>query len=634
MWPRRLGVQLPLMVALALWLAIGSFGAYTVREQSAAALRDIEQQTATLARNIALTGENAVLTEQLDVIEDLLLRSLDFPGVRAITVLDARGAALSRAVHEPGRPPRALVGLPDEPVSAPTNVHAQVIYASTAQRVTAWHPIVAGSLVGWVRVEHDTEALQALRRHTLYTTVVFCLLAGAGSALMLALWLRLPLRQIERACDFAIGLENIEGQQLFAERGPAETRALGRALNQTSARLMAQHRTIEDGIAALADSNERLGTIFALSPDALLSFDALGHLKYANAAFERITGIALADVLHQGAYQLEARLRQQCAPADADFSLADCFPARDAAADRPEAATVDITPQRRRLTLVRPRATVIELGGLNSASASVTRLLYLRDVTHESEVERLKSEFLSTAAHELRTPITTLYGCTELLTMGDFDAPQRQTMYAMMKRQGDVLLALVNALLDLSRIEARQGADVCIEAVALPALAERFAAEFQPPEGRDAPLWQAPPEPLAGLVALADAPKLLQVLRNLLSNAYKYSQAGSVELRWLPVRGTGAAAQCGFEVCDQGIGMTEAQRARVGERFYRADASGHVPGTGLGMSIVGELLAGMGGRLHIDSEPGCGTTVQVWLRCAAGAPAVAPAAPALQREPV
>jgi len=615
LWPRRLGVQLPLMMVLALCLAIGGFGAYTARQQSAAALLDIEQGAATLARNIALTGQNAVLTDQLDVIEQLLLRSLDFPGVRDVAVLDAAGAQLSRAVHEPGQPPRALIGKPGERLVLPTSPEAHTLRLLDTGRVTAWHPIVAGSVAGWVRVDRDTEALQALRRQALRNTVAACLLAGAASTMLMVLWLRLPLRQIERARDFAIGLEHIRGQQLFAERGPAETRALGRALNQASARLLAQHRAIESGTAAVADSNERLGTIFALSPDALLSFDAQGQLKYANAAFERITGIPLAEVLRQHASVLEARLRARCAPGDADFALEACFAPNEAAAG---------PLPRQRLTLLGPQPTVVELAGMDSASTSVTRLLHLRDVTRESEVERLKSEFLSTAAHELRTPITTLYGCTELLAMGDFGADKRQQMYAMMKRQGDVLLSLVNALLDLSRIEAKRGADVHIETLALPALVQRGAAEFRSPEGREPPQCAAPP---ALLQVLADAPKLQQVLRNLLSNAYKYSATGAVEVRWLLAGEDPAAdaAHCGFEVRDHGIGMTATEVARVGERFYRADASGHVPGTGLGMSIVGELLKAMGGRLRIHSEPGVGTRVQVWLRCAGAPTAAAPA---------
>ena len=99
---------------------------------------------------------------------------------------------------------------------------------------------------------------------------------------------------------------------------------------------------------------------------------------------------------------------------------------------------------------------------------------------------------------------------------------------------------------------------------------------------------------------------------NVLTNAYKYSPRGgdvTIELH----TPTEAAGLCGVTIRDQGIGMTPEQLSRVGERFYRADKSGNIPGTGLGMAIVTGSLALMGGSLEIDSTLGEGTAVTMWF---------------------
>ena len=114
---------------------------------------------------------------------------------------------------------------------------------------------------------------------------------------------------------------------------------------------------------------------------------------------------------------------------------------------------------------------------------------------------------------------------------------------------------------------------------------------------------------------MADGKKTQQALLNVLSNAYKYSPGGgAVHIELLDAPATMAAAPLvGIRITDQGIGMTPAQLGRVFERFYRADSSGKFPGTGLGMSIVQEIMTLHRGKIDIQSSPGEGTTVTLWL---------------------
>jgi signal transduction histidine kinase len=197
--------------------------------------------------------------------------------------------------------------------------------------------------------------------------------------------------------------------------------------------------------------------------------------------------------------------------------------------------------------------------------------------------------------------------------------PEKQhRALAAIHRQTKLMIAIVNELLDLARIESRRGKDFVLETVELGEVTRELLQDFSPPADRTAPeLTDAVP----GALVRVDRDKLRQAAGNVLSNAYKYSpQGGAVQLRIVQedaATGPLAGARVGIEVRDQGIGMTPEQLARVGERFYRADGSGKIPGTGLGMSIVREILSLLGGELAITSTPGAGTCVTLWLPRAA-----------------
>jgi signal transduction histidine kinase len=113
-----------------------------------------------------------------------------------------------------------------------------------------------------------------------------------------------------------------------------------------------------------------------------------------------------------------------------------------------------------------------------------------------------------------------------------------------------------------------------------------------------------------------DKTRLRQAVLNVLVNAYKYSPPGTVVRVSLGARRHGSTQQLGLRVADNGVGMSAEDVLRVCERFYRADRSGPQSGTGLGMSIVKEIMTLHGGAVEIDSTLGSGTTVTLWLPAA------------------
>jgi PAS domain S-box-containing protein len=357
----------------------------------------------------------------------------------------------------------------------------------------------------------------------------------------------------------------------------------------------------------LFDRSEQLNTIFALSPDGFVSFNHRQQANFANEAFQRMTGLSASDVVGLSETAFAARMAALCRSPD-DFpdiaTLRDEPPAHGA----PDGADAGRAPRRRLLELTGAGNRMLELDVRVSASANVSLVLYFRDVTHETEVDRMKSEFLSTAAHELRTPMASIYGFSELLLARSFSEEKRRDLLETISRQATRMSTIIDELLDLARIEARQGKDFVLEPLALPALVQQVLTDYNPPDGRPQPALQTTAEPLP---VRADRAKLQQAVLNVLSNAYKYSP-GSNAVQVRCVRDA-SSRRAGIEIRDHGMGMTPEQLARLFERFYRADTSGHIPGTGLGMSIVKEIVELHGGEVGVTSAPGEGTTVTLWL---------------------
>lgn len=233
----------------------------------------------------------------------------------------------------------------------------------------------------------------------------------------------------------------------------------------------------------------------------------------------------------------------------------------------------------------------------------------LRNVTQEREIERMKSEFVSTAAHELQTPLAAIIGFSELLMnqREDLTPELEQQSLGYIYDKADLLSRIVDDLLDISRIESGRPLELFVSECELNPLIEQV---IRPYENRPGPHLFKLHLPKESWWVRVDRRKLEQILDNLLSNAYKYSPEGGL------IRMT---VQCSDDrlkvsVEDQGIGMTPEQRSRIYDKFYRGDASNtSIGGTGLGMSITKHFVEAHGGRIWVESEPGLGTKVSFEL---------------------
>ena len=235
---------------------------------------------------------------------------------------------------------------------------------------------------------------------------------------------------------------------------------------------------------------------------------------------------------------------------------------------------------------------------------TVGRVCTLRDVTQLKQIDTLKSEFVSTVSHDLRSPLTLMRGYASMLEMSG-ELNEQQKNYVRMIMQGvDNMAKLVNNLLDLGRIDFGVGLEV--ESIPILDIVERVTGSLQlQAKQKNIPLGVEIPRDLPHAVE-ADQALLHQALYNLVENALKYTpEGGIVTIRLQPT-----STSLAFAVQDSGIGIPEADLPRLFEKFYRGSNRDALAqrGTGLGLAIVKSIAERHSGKVWVESELGKGST--------------------------
>ncbi|MFT4251890.1 MAG: ATP-binding protein [Caulobacter sp.] len=259
--------------------------------------------------------------------------------------------------------------------------------------------------------------------------------------------------------------------------------------------------------------------------------------------------------------------------------------------------------------------------------SAMGELVKARDDANAANV--LKSHFLANMSHEIRTPLNGVLAMTEVMAMDDLSAKQRERL-SVIRESGGLLLAVLNDVLDLSKIEAGR-LELVERDFDLSALAASLRETFVD-QARDKGLEfgvMVAPEALGGWHG--DVDRLRQILNNLVSNALKFTLEGAVSVRFASAEdGSGLR----IDVTDTGIGIAADTLPRLFDKFVQADSSTtrRFGGSGLGLSICRELAAVMGGGIHVQSREGQGSTFTVVVAMPRGEAEIAQAAPV--EEPV
>jgi signal transduction histidine kinase len=339
-------------------------------------------------------------------------------------------------------------------------------------------------------------------------------------------------------------------------------------------------------IARLKRITSELKVIFDLSPDGFISFNEQGIRTYVNPALLAMTGLIREDIEYISINEFEMMLKKLCLAPN----------------ENPYGQDADILVFNKPNPLIVRRFTKCSVA---EDGQNMGTIQYFRDITQEILLDKVKSDFLSMAAHEIRTPMASIQGYTELLLKNKYPTDQEQAYLNSILRQSIRLTAMVNDLLDLSKIESKTANQLLKSGHHLNDLIKKSISDCR--VNRSVELI----EHLTDIHLKIDSAQITRAFINILSNAIKYSPKDStinVELK---------VNQAKNEVCilvsDHGVGMTPSQQKKLFTKFYRADTSGITNGTGLGLCLAKEIMELHGGRIEVSSTFGKGSQVCLWL---------------------
>lgn len=350
---------------------------------------------------------------------------------------------------------------------------------------------------------------------------------------------------------------------------------------------------------ALRSERDRLEAILAGIGDAVIVTDREGIVEYVNPAWERLNGYSKEEILGRDARVLrgdeapsEARAQMSAAILEGRSWHGELVNTRQDGSKYD--ASVTLTPIR------------------DSSGAVLNFVAIQHDISALKEVDRLKSRFVSDVSHELRTPLTNIRLYVDLLKE-NAEAARSSEYLSTLFRESERLSHLIDDLLSLSRLEA--GATpfdprpIDVNELLSDLAADRKAMAA----GQDIDLEVRAGQGLPP--AMGDKRLLGQVFTNLLTNAMNYTPEGGQILLKTEQLEQGDQAWIVAQVKDSGLGIMPEERPMIFKRFFRGRASQTTgaPGTGLGLAICKEIAELHGGRIEVESEPGDGTCVSVWL---------------------
>ncbi|MCX8037244.1 MAG: cell wall metabolism sensor histidine kinase WalK [Candidatus Sumerlaeia bacterium] len=507
-----------------------------------------------------------------------------------ITVVQRDGKVLGDSEENPATmEPHAQPDRPEIVAALQGRVEPSIRYSHTL-RIKMMYVAVPlereGNIVGVVRTALSLSAIER-GLHSFYVHVgvagLLIALLGAGVSYGVARRIARPLEEIRR------GAERYAQGDLTHKLPVYESLEIG-SLAEAMNRMGAQ---MDERLRAIIQQRNELETVLSGMVEGVLAVDADERVLKINQAAGRMLGVDISGahgrsiqevVRHAGLQQFVARALRSAEPIEADLS-------------------VNFGSER----ALQARGAPLHCEGGECSGA----VIVLNDVTRLRQLENLRREFVANVSHELKTPVTSIKGFVETLQDGAMENPEDARRFlGIIAKHAERLQAIIEDLLSLSRIEqegerreillerglVRGVVQAAVQACRLTAEAKQIRIETVCEES---------------LYARVNSELLEQAIVNLLDNAIKYSEPGSV----VEVAAQQANGDVTIAVRDYGCGIPKEHLPRIFERFYRVDKarSRKLGGTGLGLAIVKHIVQAHGGQVSVESAVGKGSTFTIRL---------------------
>ena len=566
-------------------------------------VQEYKSKGTAIAKSIAGSSVETLLNRDASTIQAMIDQFLEISGVFYVFVVDAQGEIVSHTF---------VPNVPDEILKI-KNEKAKTISIQDLNTegggkfIDIAAPILEG-IAGYVHVGMDkgmimSQMQAAMIRQLALISVIF--IFSVTMAYFLVNKVSQPLNELSEYArklashDFSsdVDIKSHDEIGLLADT----MKSMATDLHEVFDRY---EQAINDAVVELQNTLAYLTAVIDNMADGLLVTDTDGVVTHVNPALSYMFALRETDLIGKNCKDL--------------FGNKFAELVRKSIENAYEVYTSEIGLAHNRIG--KAVSTGIHQDTFETDDKGIGSVILIRDITSEKEVDRMKTDFISTVSHELRTPLTSVRGFTEIIKrkleddifMKFSDDSDKKTVKAVKRirenidiilSEGERLTALINDVLDISKLEAGkvewkmeniQPADVIERAIgATSSLFEQKKLAFVRDIDNDLP------------EVVGDKDRFIQVVINLLSNAVKFTETGSVACR---VKRTGNEVT--VSVIDTGIGISDADKEHVFEKFRQAgDTLTDKPtGTGLGLSICKQIIEYHGGRIWVESELGKGSS--------------------------
>ncbi len=557
-----------------------------------------------IAKSIAGSSVETILNRDASTVQAMIDQFLEIIGVSYVFVVDAQGEIISHTFVP--SVPEEIIRIKSEKTKTVAKIQDLHIRGK-GDFIDISAPILEGA-IGFVHVGMDkgiimSQMKSAMVRQLYLLSIIFLL-----SIAMAYIFVNKVSQPLNKLTEYAKKLASHDFSSAVDIRSNDEIGLLADTMKSMATDLHEvfdrYEQAINDAIVELQNTLTYLTAVIDNMADGLLVTDTDGVITHVNPALSYMFDLREADMIGKNCKTVFGSGLAAVVENTGNFTQ--------------EVFTSEIGLAHGRIG--KAVATGIHKDIFQSEEKGIGSVILIRDITSEKEVDRMKTDFISTVSHELRTPLTSVRGFTEVIKkkldediFPQFDISKNMNIVKSIGRvkenleiilsEGERLTALINDVLDISKLEAGK-VEWKMEKFRLSDIIERaIGASSALFEQKRLPLVKDIEDGLPEVIG--DKDRLIQVVINLLSNAVKFTERGFVTCR---VRKTGS--EIIVSVIDTGMGIAEVDREKVFEKFRQAgDTLTDKPtGTGLGLSICKQIVEYHGGRIWVESEPGKGST--------------------------